>query len=286
MTTLGDLLRKASETLAQAGLDEPRLEARVLAEAFLGAATAEQIAYPGRQIPEEDERAFLSALARRASHEPMAHITGRREFFGLDFLVTKDTLIPRPDTEALVETALAKLHSIDKPDVLDLCCGTGCVGISTAANMALSSLTLADISPAALEVARENAERLIPSANWSAVLTDLFENLSGKTYDAILSNPPYVRRDQEVELSEEVRREPGLALFDSRPDGLGTAERIVVDACRHLKPGGLLAIECDYRQTKALGGIMRHNGFGDVEIITDLAGRERVVAGRRGCTNS
>ena len=228
----------------------------------------------------------MDLVRLRASHVPSAYITGHREFYGLDFIVSEDTLIPRPDSEVLVETALEKIE--DGECVLDLCTGTGCIGISIASRRHLSRLTLVDISPAALDVARANVRRLLPDADVETVQGDLYAPLAGRRFKAIVSNPPYIRWDLRETLSEEVLKEPVLALHDADADALGIIRRIVAQAPAHLETPGFLAIECDYRQSMPLVQIMHKNGFHDISVRKDLAGLDRVVCGcwEGECTNN
>lgn len=279
---LRELKETAAGKLAEAGIELPYLEVQVLFSRFLSLSKTRQILESEKEVEEADARKVLSAVEERCSHTPLSYITGHREFYGLDFKVTPDTLIPRPDTETLVETALEFLNGRKDAKILDMCTGTGCAGIAAAANASVSSLTLCDISRKALECAKANAKALLPpSLPVNFILSDLFENIGDRDFDVIISNPPYIRKDYLETLSPEVRKEPALALFDDDIDGLGLCRKIASRAAQHLVGGGLLAIECDYRQTSALSEIITQNGFTRVRIAKDLAGRERVVSGER-----
>lgn len=279
---LRELKETAAGKLAEAGIELPYLEIQVLFSRFLSLSKTRQILESEKEVEEADARKVLSAVEERCSHTPLSYITGHREFYGLDFKVTPDTLIPRPDTETLVETALEFLKGRKDAKILDMCTGTGCAGIAAAANASVSSLTLCDISRKALECAKTNAKALLPpSLPVNFILSDLFENIGDRDFDVIISNPPYIRKDYLETLSPEVRKEPALALFDDDIDGLGLCRKIASRAAQHLVRGGLLAIECDYRQTSALSEIITQNGFTRVRIAKDLAGRERVVSGER-----
>lgn len=279
---LRELKETAAGKLAEAGIELPYLEVQVLFSRFLSLSKTRQILESEKEVEEADVRKVLSAVEERCSHTPLSYITGHREFYGLDFKVTPDTLIPRPDTEILVETALEFLNGRKDAKILDMCTGTGCAGIAAAANASVSSLTLCDISRKALECAKTNAKALLPpSLPVNFILSDLFENIGDRDFDVIISNPPYIRKDYLETLSPEVRKEPALALFDDDIDGLGLCRKIASSAAQHLVRGGLLAIECDYRQTSALSEIITQNGFTRVRIAKDLAGRERVVSGER-----
>ena len=279
---LRELKETASARLAQEGIELPYLEVQVLFSHFLSLSKTRQILESEKEIEESDVRKVLSAVEERCSHTPLSYITGHREFYGLDFTVTSDTLIPRHDTETLVETALEFLNGRQDAKILDMCTGTGCAGIAIAANASASSLTLCDISRKALECAKTNAKALLPpSLQVNFIHGDLFENIEDSDFDVIVSNPPYIRKDFLETLSPEVRKEPYIALFDEDGDGLGLCRKIASSAAGHLVRGGLLAIECDYRQTSALSEIISQNGFTRVRIAKDLAGRERVVSGER-----
>ena len=284
--TLASLRREAAALLEKALIENPWLEVQVLAEHTLSLDRTAQLMDSGMEIEPAKANAFLKAVKERCRHVPTAYITGHREFYGLDFLVTRDTLVPRADSETLVEAALA--HTRAGARVLDLCTGTGCIGLSIAASMPLSSLTLSDISPGALAVARENARRIMPDTEVRLNEGDLFSGLEGEVYDTIVSNPPYVRLDLRESLSEEVRMEPFLALHDRDEDAMGTLKRIIDKARCHLTKGGFLALECDYRQSEALVRIMAESGYSGCTAWKDLAGLERVVSGiwEGECTNS
>ena len=283
---LDGLRRQLALIIEDAGIENPWLEATVLVDHVLSLDRTAQILKADMEVDEAECKALLELAHRRAAHVPMAYITGHREFYGLDFIVSEDTLIPRPDSEVLVETALEKIE--DGECVLDLCTGTGCIGISIASRRHLSHLTLVDISPAALDVARANVRRLLPDADVETVQGDLYAPLAGRRFKAIVSNPPYIRWDLRETLSEEVLKEPVLALHDADADALGIIRRIVAQAPAHLENPGFLAIECDYRQSMPLVQIMHKNGFHDISVRKDLAGLDRVVCGcwEGECTNS
>ena len=278
--TLAQARAEAASRLAKAGLEDPTMEVQVLLS-HLGIDRVHQILDAGRELDDVTADRLCALVERRASHEPMAYITGHREFFGLDFIVTPDTLIPRPDTETLVEVALDRAGQDACLRILDLCTGSGCVGISLAHAIGASSLTMVDICQHTLEVARSNASRLLGhSCSWQCVEGDLFGPLEGRRYDVIVSNPPYIAPEWMKALSPEVLMEPHLALMDDDEDGLGIERRIVDEAVNHLEDGGLLALECDYRQAHDLESYMRDLGYVDTLVTKDLAGLERVVSAR------
>lgn len=277
--TLATLKTEAQRLLLENGIEETSLEVFVLAQKAFGYDRAQQIIHCMDEVDDVSAEAFMDLVRLRASHVPSAYITGHREFYGLDFIVTKATLIPRPDSETLVETALKFLEGSKDSCVIDLCTGTGCIGISIAHSIPVRKLILTDISQSALETAKRNADVLIPHQDVSLVQSDLFAGVTEREADIIVTNPPYVCRKYQEGLSPEVRKEPESALFDEDEDGLGIIRRIVRQAGSHLRSGGMLAIECDYRQTAALGRIMLENQFSSIRVANDLSGRGRVVSG-------
>lgn len=277
--TLRQLRLEAAARLEEAGIPQPMLEVRVLLES-LGISAERQIIDAAQSVDGELESRFLSLVRQRSAHQPSSYLTGHREFYGLDFIVDRNTLIPRADTETLVDAAAAYIRQHDCTALLDLCTGTGCVGIAIAHSTAVGRLVLADISMSALEVAYRNAAALLGTETaWDCVCGDLFSALGNQRFSVITANPPYICRSWEAGLSREVANEPALALFDEAVDGLGTARRIVDEAPAHLFPGGFLALECDYRQTGDLAVCMEQRGFRQVDVLKDLAGLDRVVCG-------
>ena len=275
--TLREACREGAVRLRKAGVPEAELDAWYLLEWASGVSRSHYLAYPEEKLGEEQERRFSEGLAKREKRIPLQYITGEQEFMGLSFLVNDQVLIPRQDTEILVEEALKYL----KPGmrVLDLCTGSGCILLSLLHFCPEAEGTGADLSRGALETAGRNCERLGIQAE--LVQGDLFENIEG-TFDLIVSNPPYIRRAEIQELIEEVRcREPYMAL-DGHEDGLYFYRRIAEEAPRYLKPGGLLCLEIGFDQAESVSGLLRDRGFGEIETVRDLAGLDRVVRGRRG----
>ena len=268
--------------LDEASIPLPQLEADILLCHVTGWDRTERILHPEREVDDEVSVRLIDLCRRRCAHEPMAYITGEKEFHGLTFTVTHDTLVPRPDSETLVDEAIDRIKRREGVRILDICTGTGCIGISVANEVDVAQLVLGDISKAALDVARLNAQSLLPDVDTSFILSDLFEDIEG-CFDLITANPPYIRLDEEPSLQAEVLTEPRSALFDEDPDGLGIIRRIVEGAKDHLIPGGVLAIECGYGQSRALSRIMRHHGYDQIRIQCDLGGIERTVSGARAC---
>lgn len=272
--TLREACREGADRLRKAGVPEAELDAWYLLEWASGVSRSHYLAYPEEKLGEEQERRFSEGLAKREKRIPLQHITGEQEFMGLSFLVNDQVLIPRQDTEILAEQALKYL----KPGmrVLDLCTGSGCILLSLLHFCPEAEGVGSDLSRGALETAGRNRERLGLRAEF--VQGDLFENIKG-TFDLIVSNPPYIRRDEIRELMEEVRcYEPYMAL-DGHEDGLYFYRRIAKEAPRYLKPGGLLCLEIGFDQGESVAGLLRDEGFHEIETVRDLAGLDRVVRG-------
>ena len=274
MKTLQMLRKEGEEALRD--LPEGKTDARLLLEDVLGMDTALLLAEASRAVTSEEETAYRESIQRRANREPLAYITGRQGFMGLDFFVTRDVLIPNRDTECLVEEAEKRV----KPGmhVLDLCTGSGCVLLSLIKRNPGITGTGTDISPAALRVAESNAERLGAAEQVTFMEADLFEGIEGR-FDLITANPPYVATGVIGTLEPEVRvHEPALAL-DGGEDGLHIYRRLIPEAFRHLKAGGSLLLEIGYDQAEAVCALLTEAGFRDVFIRKDYAGLARVAGG-------
>ncbi len=272
------LLRENSIT------ETPDLEARLLVEQATGLSQVDQILHSDRTLDEHEVILFEKLLTERLHFRPMAYILGNKEFFGRPFLVDERTLIPRPDTETLVEVAL--LHARDrggKLSIIDVCTGSGCVGITLACELGYD-VTLSDISPDALQVAKKNALQLV-GHELPTIQGNLLSTLCDK-YDIIVSNPPYLTATWCDEVSNEVKKEPRLALEGFADDGLLLIRGLVEQSTLHLHDGGALMMECDYRQVAEVRKIMLASGFHTVQSEYDLSGRERVVWGMYNCTSS
>lgn len=263
-------------------LDEARAsipvgEARRLLRRALGVSYAELAAHPDRPLTAEESERFDVLVARRAQGEPVAYLLGEAEFYSLEFRVTPDVLIPRPETELLVDIALEKMVG-RACRVLDLGTGSGCVAVTLAKHLPQAQVTAVDVSPAALEVARSNAAR--HGAALRLVQGDWFSALNDERFDLIVSNPPYVAERDEHLAQGDLRFEPRHALASGH-DGLDAIRRIVAVAPRHLEPGGWLFFEHGYDQAAAVEALLAQAGFVQIEHRADLAGIPRVAGGRR-----
>lgn len=282
--TVQELLRRDSGRLQEAlGLEATaaRIEVQCLLQAVLGVARAWLYAHP-EHVPEAAAKArYSDLLARRLEGEPVAYLLGCREFFGLDFKVTSATLIPRPDTELLVELALQRIPdtvAAGSFHVLDMGTGSGAIALAIAHTRPDISVVAVDASSDALRVAGENAGRL-GVKNVRLLSSDWFAALAGARYDLIVSNPPYiVEADQHLSRGD-LRFEP-LAALASGADGLDDIRRIVDGAPTHLKPGGWLMLEHGYDQAERVRQLLLKAGFAGVVSARDLAGIERASFGQ------
>jgi release factor glutamine methyltransferase len=263
-----------SELLRTPGLDA--LDARVLLRTALGTSDAHLAAHPER-VPEERARArFMAWAERRRAGEPVAYITGEREFYSLAFKVTPAVLIPRPETELLVETALARMP-LDAPcRVLDLGTGSGCIAVAIRRQRPAARVTATDISPAALALARENADA--HGVDIELVESDWFTAVAGRRFDVVVSNPPYVASSDPHLAQGDVRFEPRTALA-AGANGLDAIEAIVEQAGAHLAPGGVLVFEHGYQQGGCSRVLLAAHGFGGIFGGRDLSGHHRVSGG-------
>jgi release factor glutamine methyltransferase len=270
-------------TIGQAFADAQRTidarDARVLLCHVMQKDAAYLIAHATESLGAEPTVRFEALVARRAAGEPVAYIIGRREFFGLDFRVTPAVLIPRPETELLVELALARIAPDRECHVLDLGTGSGCVAISIAHHCPQARVTAIDHSTAALALARDNG-RSLAVRNVEFAAGEWFSAVTDRCFDLIVSNPPYVAKGDPHLAEGDLRFEPALALCGGR-DGLDAIRAIVAGAERHLVPGGWLLFEHGYDQAPACRALLRTAGFRAVASWRDLAGHERVSGGRK-----
>ena len=257
----------------------PRLERDMLWMQVLGVSRSWLIAHDTDELPQDRILAYQRLEARRLAGEPMAYIVGVREFMGHEFLVCPDVLIPRPDTETLVEQALERVRDVAAPRILDLGCGSGAIAVSLALARPDAQVVATDISVPALEQARLNAQRLCGKVlfyqgSW-------YDAVSGQPpFDLIVSNPPYIAVDDEHLNQGDVRFEPRHALTDGA-DGLADLRTIVQGAGAHLRPGGGLLMEHGWDQADHVQAMLRHAGFDQVASHADLAGMRRVTGGQR-----
>ena len=271
------LYRMGVERLTVAGIEEAKLDARLLLEELCGTDRNDLLVHGDRPVTEQQEKNYVNQIELRSRHIPLQHITGYQEFMGLRFKVTPDVLIPRQDTETLVEEVLKNLH--DGMRILDLCTGSGCILLSLLRYSNDCVGVGADLSRKALAVAEENAGTLGLSAEF--VQGNLFEPVTGK-FEIIVSNPPYIPSNVIPTLMEEVREHDPLIALDGKEDGLYFYREIIGKASEYLYPGGMLFLEIGCEQAGAVAELMKNAGYRDVTVCKDLAGLDRVVSGRYG----
>nr|WP_054001953.1 peptide chain release factor N(5)-glutamine methyltransferase [Shimia sp. SK013] len=271
--TISDLVAQVAGSLTTAGIEGAPREARLLVAHVTGVPMARLTLEMGQAASSEHQEKLLPLVARRAAREPLSHLLGRRAFYAHDFKVTGDTLDPRPETETLVAVALRTPFK----RVLDLGTGSGAIAISLLAARLDAQGVASDVSEAALEVARENAETIGVADRLEFVRSDWFSGVTGE-FDLIVSNPPYIALDEMAELAPELAFEPRIALTDEG-DGLAAYREISAGAMAHLFDGGRLMVEIGWKQGPAVAALFAKAGLQDVEILNDLDGRNRVVCG-------
>lgn len=280
MMTLEEAYRLGNDVLNEAGVPDAGTDAWILLEHVTGVSRTRYYVNPRQVLSEEEEERYLSYIEKRKKRIPVQHLTGVQEFMGLEFMVNEHVLIPRQDTEVLVETVWEDLEPGMR--VLDMCTGSGCILISLMKRMQTVSgedgITGvgADLSHEALQVAEENASKQKVGAVF--VESDLFDNVEG-TYDIIVSNPPYIRTSVIKELQEEVKLHDPYAALDGKEDGLFFYREIIKKSKEYLKKGGRLYFEIGHDQGGDVKKLMEEAGFSEVTVKKDLAGLDRVVFG-------
>ncbi len=280
---IGDVLREATEKLTASGISTPRLDAEVLLAHLLKQERLYLLLHRDDTIEEGIYARFCELLNRRVRHEPTAYLIGNREFMSLSFFVAPGILIPRPDTETLVEFVLETYHKESDITILDLCTGSGAIAVSLGYYLPKSHVTGIDINPLCVATAQKNAEQNGVSQRVLFKLSDVLAlPQTYECYDCIVSNPPYIPTDVLKTLEPDVQDyEPRLAL-DGGDDGLLFYRHIVNMAPRFLKPGGWLALETGHDQGQIVADLMRpSNMFENIHIRQDLAGIDRVVCGQK-----
>ncbi len=275
--TIKTALQTAIDVLVSSS-DSPALDAEVLLSHILEKPRSYFRAWPERTLTADQTQAYAQLIDRRVCGEPIAHILGRREFWSLDFEVTPATLIPRPETERLVECALEHIPENASLRIADLGTGTGAIALSIARERPHCSITATDQSLDALTVAERNAERL-KLGNVGFRHGDWYDALGDEHFDLIVSNPPYIRSDDPHLKRGDVRFDPVTALT-AGSDGLDSLRSVVAGAAAHLRPKGWLLVEHGYDQAEAVAGLFEQAGFAAIRGIRDLGGQPRVTCGQ------
>lgn len=281
--TVNRVLDWTVKHLKQNGSPSPRLDAEVLLAHARGCSRIKLYTDFDQPMTDTQRGVMRDLVKRRAQAEPVAYLIGEREFYSLKFKLTRDVLIPRPDTEVLVMELIERARNLPAPKILDLGTGSGCIAVTTAVNLAHAHVTAVDVSPTALQVARENAERHKVDPRLEFFAGDLFAPIpAGKKFDFIVSNPPYIPSGELAGLQQDVRKhEPQLAL-DGGPDGLDVIRRIVADLPAFLGENGTFLLEIDPPQFTAVQTMLSETGqFEKISVVKDLAGEPRVVIASR-----
>lgn len=280
--TIKEILDFGRQSLTQAGIEYPGLEAEILLSRILDQDRVYFYTHSQEVVDLERIETYRNAIKRRCQLEPVAYILEKKEFMGMDFFVNGDVLIPRPDTEPMVEYLLEYLQG-NYPDgakVLDLCTGSGAIGISIKKYFKPGIVSLSDFSEAALAVARINASQLV-KGDLSLYQGDLFAAIpEGESFDVIVSNPPYIRRAEMSGLARDIiAYEPHMAL-DGGESGLDFYRRIIAEAHLFLENDGLLALEIGDHQAAEVIELLRKNGYQEIQTIKDLSGQIRSLTGK------
>lgn len=275
MNTYRQLLNIAQSKLREKNILDADVDAWYLLAHTFGISRHEFILNGDKEVSVEDSKRYMDLIELRASHIPLQYITGTQEFMGLEFEVSKDVLIPRQDTECLVEEVL---KICDNKSVLDMCTGSGCIIISLAKLGRLKEAYGADISEKALALATRNVNK--HKVDVKLIQSDLFQNIEG-TYDIIVSNPPYIPSDEIRSLMPEVRDYEPMIALDGACDGLDYYRRIISSLKEFLNPDGWVFFEIGYNQGMDVKRLLEKEGFSDVFIKQDLSGLDRIVCGRR-----
>ena len=279
LSTLAAILTAAAKKLADMS-ESPQLDAEILLSLATGKTRTYCRAWPEKPLTALEDSIFQGLMEKRLAGHPVAHLTGYREFWSREFIVTSEVLIPRPETELLIELALGRIPKTQAATIADLGTGSGALAVTLGLELPASSVIALDLSPAALHIAEKNAARL-GAHNVRFTLSDWFHGLpTHERFDLIVSNPPYIA-DVDPHLTQgDVRFEPRLALI-SGPDGLDAIRQIVDKAPQRLNPGGWLLFEHGFDQAGRAGELLRGAGFVEVQSFADLQGHARVSGGQR-----
>jgi release factor glutamine methyltransferase len=261
--------------------DRAKLDAETLLFSALGKSRAWLLAHRDEQLPQAAGDSFTAWVERRFAGEPIQYITGEAEFYGLPMHVTRDVLIPRPETEHAVEKVLELAAQFSAARIVDIGTGSGAIAIALAHALPRAAITATDTSDAALEVARANADRNCVAGRVRFLKGDLLASVAGEQFEIVVSNPPYVPEHDRDSLAVEVRDyEPAQALFAGE-DGLAVYRRLIPEAFTALMPGGFLVLEIGYGQEASVRTLLRNSGFEEIAFTADLQGIPRVASARR-----
>ncbi len=280
LPNIAEKLREASETLNLSGIAEPRREAGSLLALTLEKGKTFLIAHPEYELSGEEENRFKNFLSRRASREPLQYIAGKQEFYGLDFAITRDVLIPRPETESIVESAIEILRGKVDSRFCEVGIGSGCIAVSILHRIKTARAVGLDISPEALEIAERNAQTHDVLNRLELKISDVFEILQNEKFDLIASNPPYIPNKEIEGLQAEVRGFEPLAALTDGADGLSIIRKIIVESPQFLNETGFLLMEIGFGQADKVREMFAPEIWRLVDILPDLQGIPRTVKAR------
>ena len=270
--TIKELLNQAVIMLKNENIDAPKNKARMLLQATLKKSREYLMIYDNKEVENIDRDRYIKNVKRLILGEPLQYITGIQEFMKLNFLVTKDVLIPRPDTEILVEEVIRKAENISNPVILDLCTGSGAIAVSLAKYIKNVHICAIDISSKALEIAKKNAELNGVKNNIEFIESNLFDKIKERKFDIIVSNPPYIETETIKTLSKDVQSEPKIAL-DGGKDGLDFYRKIADSGSKYLNRQGYICLEIGYNQRIAVRQILENKKrYVNINCIKDLCG--------------
>ena len=279
--TVRRILEWTTSFLKQKGVESPRLEAELLLAHARHCQRIRLYTDIDTELTDAERTQMRESVQRRAKREPLAYIVGTREFYGRTFEVGQGVLIPRPETETLVDVCLERIPKDQPRTVAEVGFGSGCIAITIARQRPNCTVYATDNSPRAMEIASRNVEKLEVAGRVNLLAGDVVQPLleTGIQFDGLVSNPPYIREDERESLQPEVvQHEPAEALFSGK-DGLDIVRRLVADAAKILKPGGFIALELDPAQCQTVAELLKSSGFSSTEIRRDLSGNERIVEG-------
>jgi release factor glutamine methyltransferase len=279
--TIGEAIIEAAERLGRAGIAEARRDAALLVQAATWRGRAFVIANPEHELSDGEAERFRSYVARREAREPLQYIRGTQEFWGLEFEVSAGVLIPRPETEIIVEKAVEMLRGRENATICEIGVGSGCISVSILKELASARVVGLDVSEKALETSRRNALKHGVSERLKLRISDVFESAGGERFDAVVSNPPYIPASDIAGLEPEVREfEPAGALTDGG-DGLSVIRRVAAGSAAALRPAGFLLMEIGYGQAESVAGLFGGGAWRSFELLADLQGIPRTVLARR-----
>ena len=280
--TIMEAIKKGMIELKNANIETPKLKARLLMQFTLNKPRQYIIVNDLNELTVKEENQYFSAIKKMRQGVPLEHINHQREFMKLNFLVTKDVLIPRPDTEILVEEIIRKAENIPNPVILDLCTGSGAIAVSLAKYIKNVHICAVDISSKALEIAKKNAELNGVKNNIEFIESNLFDKIKERKFDIIVSNPPYIETETIKTLSKDVQSEPKIAL-DGGKDGLDFYRKIADSGSKYLNRQGYICLEIGYNQRIAVRQILENKKrYVNINCIKDLCGNDRVVTAQIG----